>query len=230
MRDDFSSNRHPALSFCLSTISAQTPLVFVARKNRYPLFRIMLWTFTRHPTLHRLPRCIAARPALPGREPVRVRLHRTLPAFHQISSTRCGTLAAGFRLNGTGKPSKVEGVMENWTNAKLCDVANLILGAILFFSPWVFGFDSGRASENAHIAGIVIAILAVAALAAFAIWEEWLNLVVGLWTLVSPWLLGFEGIASAMRVHVAIGAAVAILAAIEIWIIYQNPPRLTTHS
>jgi hypothetical protein len=135
-----------------------------------------------------------------------------------------------FQLNGTGKPSKMEGVMENWTNAKLCDVANLILGAILFFSPWVFGFDSGRASQNAHIAGIVIAVLAVAALAAFAIWEEWLNLVVGLWTLVSPWLLGFEGIASAMRVHVAIGAAVAILAAIEIWIIYQNPPRLTTHS
>jgi hypothetical protein len=24
-RDDFSSNRHPALSFCLSMISAQTP-------------------------------------------------------------------------------------------------------------------------------------------------------------------------------------------------------------
>ena len=82
--------------------------------------------------------------------------------------------------------------MENWTNAKWCDVANLILGAILFFSPWVFGFDSGRASQNAHIAGIVIAVLAVAALAAFAIWEEWLNLIVGLWTLVSPWVFGFQ--------------------------------------
>jgi SPW repeat len=122
----------------------------------------------------------------------------------------------------------MEGIMENWTNAKWCDVANLILGAILFFSPWMFGFDTGRASENAHVAGLVIAVLAVAALAAFAIWEEWLNLVVGLWTLVSPWLLGFEGAATAMRVHVAIGAAVAILAAIEIWIMYQNPPRLTT--
>jgi SPW repeat len=120
----------------------------------------------------------------------------------------------------------MEGVMENWTNAKLCDVANLILGAILFFSPWIFGFDAGRASGNAHIAGVVIAVLAVAALAAFAIWEEWLNLVVGLWTLVSPWLLGFEG-TTAMKVHVVIGAAVAILAAIELWILYQNPPRLT---
>jgi hypothetical protein len=32
-RDDFSSNRHPALSFCLSMIFSE---------NRQPLFRIML--------------------------------------------------------------------------------------------------------------------------------------------------------------------------------------------
>jgi hypothetical protein len=120
----------------------------------------------------------------------------------------------------------MEDVMENWTNAKWCDVANLILGAVLFFSPWIFGFDAGRASENAHIAGIVVSVLAIAALAAFAVWEEWLNLIVGLWTLVSPWVLGFQG-TRAMTVSVAIGIAVAILAAIELWIMSQNPPRLT---
>jgi hypothetical protein len=120
----------------------------------------------------------------------------------------------------------MEDVMENWTNAKWCDVANLILGAVLFFSPWIFGFDAGRASENAHIAGIVIVVLAIAALAAFAVWEEWLNLIVGLWTLVSRWVLGFQG-TRAMTVSVVIGIAVAILAAIELWIMSQNPPRLT---
>jgi heme/copper-type cytochrome/quinol oxidase subunit 3 len=123
----------------------------------------------------------------------------------------------------------MEVVMENWTNAKLCDVANLILGAVLFLSPWIFGFNAGRASENASIAGIVIAALAIGALAAFAVWEEWLNLIVGLWTLVSPWILGFQG-TTAMTVHVVIGAAVALLAAIELWIMSHNPPRLTTHS
>jgi hypothetical protein len=116
--------------------------------------------------------------------------------------------------------------MENWTSAKICDVANLILGAILFFSPWMFGFDAGAASGNAYIAGLAIAVLAIAALAAFAIWEEWLSLVVGLWTLVSPWILGFQG-TRAMTVHVIIGAAVAILAAVELWIMSQHPPRLT---
>ncbi|MCK1340276.1 SPW repeat protein [Bradyrhizobium sp. 38] len=117
--------------------------------------------------------------------------------------------------------------MDNWTNAKLCDVANLILGAFLFFSPWIFGFDAGRPSQNAHIAGIVIAILAIAALAAFAVWEEWLNLIVGLWALIAPWVLGFEGTKTAMTIHVVVGIAVAVLAAIELWIMSQNPPRLT---
>src|ERR1700739_1403116 len=122
---------------------------------------------------------------------------------------------------------QMEDVMENWTNAKLCDVANLILGGVLFFSPWIFGFDAGRASENAHIAGIVIAVLAIAALAAFAIWEEWLNLIVGLWTLVSPWVFGFQGPTTAMAVCAVVGILVAILAAVEIWMTSQTPPRLT---
>ncbi len=119
--------------------------------------------------------------------------------------------------------------MAEWSNGKLCDVANLILGAILFFAPWLFKFDAGKMSQNAHIAGIVIVILAIAALSAFAVWEEWLNLIVGLWVLVSPWALGFEATSSAMTVHVIIGVLVAILAAVEIWMTWQVPPRLTTN-
>src|SRR2546430_8069311 len=121
----------------------------------------------------------------------------------------------------------MEGVMENWTIARLCDVTNLILGAILFVSPWMFAFDAGAPTWNAIIVGIVVAALAIAALTAFAVWEEWLNLTVGLWTLISPWVLGFQG-TTAMTVHVLIGIAVAALAAIEIWLTTQNPPRLTT--
>jgi hypothetical protein len=116
--------------------------------------------------------------------------------------------------------------MENWTNAKLCDAANIILGAALFASAWMFGSDAGKAPENAILAGIAITALAVAALVAFAVWEEWLNLIIGLWVLVSPWVLGFHG-TNAMTVHVIIGVAVAALAAVELWIMSQNPPRLT---
>jgi SPW repeat len=118
--------------------------------------------------------------------------------------------------------------MDNWNNAKSCDVANLILGAILFFSPWIFGFDAGTVSRNAMIAGIVIFVIAIAALWAFAVWEEWLNLIVGLWVLVSPWVLKFHGTGHhATTVHVVIGILVAVLAAIELVIMSQTPPRLT---
>jgi hypothetical protein len=116
--------------------------------------------------------------------------------------------------------------MENWTNTRLCDVANLILGAFLFLSPWIFGFEAGTAAQNAHIAGIVIAVLAIAALAAFTVWEEWLNLLVGLWTLVAPWVLGFQGNTTAMTIHVIVGVIVAVLAAVELWIMYRHPPHL----
>ena len=115
--------------------------------------------------------------------------------------------------------------MGEWSNAKLCDVANLLLGAVLFISSWFFG--SGLASQNAFVCGFIIVVISLAALAAFAIWEEWLNLILGLWVLVSPWVLGFSG-TDAMDAHVAIGAIVAVLAAVELWILYQGPPQRTS--
>ena len=97
---------------------------------------------------------------------------------------------------------------------------------ILFFSPWLFGLSAGAQWQTASTVGIFIAVLSVAALAAFAIWEEWLNLIVGLWLIASPWLLGFQD-SSAMAVDVSIGAVVAILAALEVWLTQDTQPRLT---
>src|SRR5947199_9964801 len=91
--------------------------------------------------------------------------------------------------------------MNVWSNEKYCDLANLILGAILFLSPWMFGFAAGHESQDAWVTGIVIAILSITALAAFAVWDECLNLVAGLWAIVSPWALGLEG-TTAMLVQV----------------------------
>ena len=65
--------------------------------------------------------------------------------------------------------------------------------------------------------GLFIAVLSVAALAAFAMWEEWLNLTVGLWLVVAPWLLGFED-SNAVMVDVVIGIVVVVLATFEIWL------------
>lgn len=114
-----------------------------------------------------------------------------------------------------------------WRNERICDVLNLVLGAFLFFSPWIFGFASGAQTQNATISGIVIVILSVAALAAFATWEEWLNLIVGLWLVVSPWVLGFAN-TTAAYVAIAVGILVAVIAAVELWIMHRGG-RLTAH-
>lgn len=116
----------------------------------------------------------------------------------------------------------------DWKNERICDVLNLLLGALLVISPWLFGFAAGAETQNAVVCGIIIVALSVAALAAFAEWEEWLNLIVGLWVLVSPWTLGFSGTTTeAMGVHLTIGALVALIAAIEVWMLHRTPPRLT---
>ena len=117
--------------------------------------------------------------------------------------------------------------MQKWRNESFVDVINLILGGWLFLTPWIFGFAGGAAGWNAWIFGAVIALFAIAALAAFAEWEEWINLAVGLWLVAAPWTLEFAGNAMAMRNHVIVGIVVAVLAAVELWLVHRKPPHVT---
>jgi hypothetical protein len=117
-------------------------------------------------------------------------------------------------------------MMQKWRNESFVDVINLILGAWLFVTPWLFGFASGAAGWNAWIMGALIAVVAIAALTAFAEWEEWINLLLGVWVLVAPWALGFADHATAMRNHVGVGIVVAVLAAVELWLVHRKPPHV----
>lgn len=72
------------------------------------------------------------------------------------------------------------------------DSLSLILGLWLFVSPWVLGFSAVEiAMWNAVIVGLVIAMMALMTLVEFHDWEEWADMIVGGWIIVSPWLLGF---------------------------------------
>ena len=115
--------------------------------------------------------------------------------------------------------------MDRWSSAKLCDVANLLLGSSLFFSPWLFGLSAGAQTTI----GLFIAVLAVAALAAFAVWEEWLSLIAGLWLVGSPWVLGFED-SDTVRVYVVTGTIVAAPAAFTLWLVRHGDRRITLSS
>ena len=105
---------------------------------------------------------------------------------------------------------------------------NLVLGAWLFLTPWVFGFvPEAAASWNVRLSGLAIGVLAIAALVAFAEWEEWINLALGVWVAASAWVVGFSDHATASRVHVIVGIVVAIVAAVRLWFIHRSPPRVT---
>jgi len=116
--------------------------------------------------------------------------------------------------------------MDDWSNVRLCDVVNLILSGVLFFSPWLFDLSTGAQWQTASIVGIFIAVLSIAALAAFAVWEEWFILIAALALVASPWLLGFQD-SAAMTIDVVIGVIVAALAAFEVWLTREHAPRLT---
>jgi hypothetical protein len=122
--------------------------------------------------------------------------------------------------------SRQEVAMEHRNEAYI-DWINLLLGIALLVSPFVMGFATGTPMINALVGGVIIIAIAIMALVSFARWEEWVNLILGLWVLVSPWVLGFTGVTAAFQTHVAIGIAVAVLAAIELYLVMRHEPTRT---
>jgi len=98
-------------------------------------------------------------------------------------------------------------------NARWQDVANFVLGAWLFISPWVLGFSgAGKVATNAWIFGIIIALLALSAIFAYQRWEEWLTAAIGVWVFISPWVLGAVSNARILWSSLVVGALLVILA------------------
>jgi hypothetical protein len=89
-------------------------------------------------------------------------------------------------------------------------------------APWLFSYAYESAKADDWISSVILVASSVAALVAFAEWEEWIGLVVGLWVLGSPWLLGFQH-SKAMVVNVAVGLLIAFMSALELWLIHYDP-------
>jgi hypothetical protein len=74
------------------------------------------------------------------------------------------------------------------------DWGNLLIGAWLFVSPWVMAYPSNtlNATWNAYVLGAAIVIFAACAVYMPRVWEEGLNTVLGIWMIISPWVLEFS--------------------------------------
>jgi hypothetical protein len=110
---------------------------------------------------------------------------------------------------------------------------NVLVGLWLLISPFVLGFSAPTnvpfrpsAMWNDIILGIVIAIIAAIRFfgAYQATWLSWLNVILGIWVIVSPWVLGFSSTPTPMWDNVIVGIVVVILG---IWAAVTSP-RPTT--
>ena len=76
--------------------------------------------------------------------------------------------------------------------------------------------------------GAAITAISIAAIVAFSDWEEWLNLLLEVWLVISPWVIGFVH-TRAMHVSILIGAMIAFFAALELWLTHYEPNYGSEH-
>ena len=114
--------------------------------------------------------------------------------------------------------------MRKWQRESVLDLYNLLLAALLFISPWLFRLTNAPGREDLWASGAVIAVISLAAIIAYKDWEEWVNILLGLWLIASPWLLGFAH-TRAMHFSIGIGIVIAFLAVLDLWLHYD-----ATHS
>ena len=98
---------------------------------------------------------------------------------------------------------------------------NMALGLWLFVSPF-FGFGSvnGAAAVNGYVFGAIIIMLSGAALFLSQVWEEWINMAIGVWLFVAPFVLGFSDMHGVMLNQMDVGLA---LFGIALWAVAMYP-------
>jgi len=98
--------------------------------------------------------------------------------------------------------------MKHWQ-----DPISLLAGLWMVVSPWALAYSGAvNPMRNAVIAGALVAAIAFTALYGAQAWQEWANLLIGAWLIVSPWLLGFGALQVATLNAVVVGVAVTGLA------------------
>jgi len=99
-------------------------------------------------------------------------------------------------------------------NMKWQDWATFLLGVWLAASPWLLGYsDSEGAMWNAVILGVALAVFSLLELGLPGKWEEWVNLLAGLWLVVAPFVIGFTSHFGASVNAMLVGAAAVLLSA-----------------
>lgn len=72
---------------------------------------------------------------------------------------------------------------------------NFIAGVYFLISEWIMAAN-GAERANGIIFGIIVGILAALRFGgAVGPWASWLNALIGIWVIISPWVYGYSGTA-----------------------------------
>ena len=97
------------------------------------------------------------------------------------------------------------------------DPVNAVLGVWLIGAPWAFAFQAETAAvANSVVIGLALLASPLAAIVLQRVWEEWVELALGLWLIASSWVLGFSAVSMARTSTIGTGIVTAALA---IWVL-----------
>lgn len=102
--------------------------------------------------------------------------------------------------------------MKQWNRWQ--DWLKVAVGLLVIASPWILGASASNAILwNSLIVGGLLALAGLWALyQPMEALPEWASVVLGIWLVISPWILGFSATTSAVWYDVIAGAVVAIVA------------------
>jgi hypothetical protein len=103
------------------------------------------------------------------------------------------------------------------------DWGGMLLGALIIASPWFPIQDEAmRAGQqmiilNTIAIGLVVFGLAQLEYVALQRWQEVITILVGLWLIVSPYVLGYSGGGFLRLYHTSLGVLVVLLGVLQLW-------------
>lgn len=100
------------------------------------------------------------------------------------------------------------------------DWVGLVLGVLMFLSPWLVGFSAEvyAASSAWALGAATVVLFAIALFKPEHQWEEWGNLALAVLLILAPFALGFAAVAGAAYAHWILGVLIGIDA---IWALYD---------
>jgi hypothetical protein len=158
----------------------------------------------------------------------------------QIPDPICGPPEVKAMVNPTNRTTNREYAPERTRrfpattgNYHSQDWINVILAIWLFISPWVLGFGTTvntaapnaaaaspmdvayTAAWNAWVLGVIVFLVAVSAAMRRGFWQgswqEWSNVILGIWIFIAPWVLGFANLQLAAWDHWVVGFLIFIV-------------------